>query len=86
MAGRIQPDAHGPMNKLARDIDRGLNGKAKGADKRYGFILLVAEFGKIEGGRVNYISNGQRPDMIAMLKEYLARCEGRVAPDVSTKQ
>lgn len=77
MVAPIQPDAHKPMNKLARDIDRGLNGKAKGSAKRYGFILLVAEFGKIEGGRVNYISNGEREDMIAMLREYLGRVEGR---------
>lgn len=86
MVRPIQPDAHGPMNRLARNIDRGLNGKAKGTDRRFGFILLVAEFGKIEDGRVNYISNGERSDMVAMLKEYLARIEGRVAPDVKTKQ
>ena len=85
MAAPIQPDAHGPMNKLARDIDRGLNGRAKGKVKRYGFILLVSEFGKIEGGRVNYISNGDRADMIAMLREYLARVEGRVPTDAPTR-
>lgn len=81
MTSAIQPDAHGPMNKLAREIDRGLNGRSKIKPKRFGFILLVAEFGKIEDGRVNYISNGERADMIAMLKEYLARAEGRVASD-----
>ncbi len=86
MPAPIQPDAHGPMNRLARQIDKGLNGKARGKDRRWGFVLLVAEFNKIEGGRVNYISNGDRADMIAMLKEYLARVEGRVAPDVGTKQ
>lgn len=79
MVSPIQPDAHGPMNKLARDIDRGLSGRAKGKAKRYGFILLVAEFNKIEDGRVNYVSNGERADMIAMLREYLARVEGRVS-------
>lgn len=81
----IQPDAYNSMNKLARDIDRGLNGKARGKDKRFGFILLVAEFGRIEDGRVNYISNGERADMIAMLREYLARIEGRAVPDAPAR-
>ena len=74
------------MDRLARDIDRGLNGRAKGKDKRFGFLLLVAEFNKIEDGRVNYISNGERADMIAMMKEYLARLEGRPVPDTTTRQ
>lgn len=86
MPAPIQPDAHGPMNKLARDIDRGLNGRSKVKPKRYGFILLVAEFGKIEDGRVNYISNGEREDMIAMMREYLARVEGQYHDGPSTPQ
>lgn len=65
------------MNTLAKKIDRELNGSGK--PRRLGFILLTAEFGKIEDGRVNYISNGNREDMIAMLREYLARVEGRYA-------
>lgn len=81
MPDPIQPAAHGPMNKLAREIDRGLNGRSRTKPRRYGFILLVAEFGKIEDGRVNYISNGEREDMLAMLREYLARVEGRAVPD-----
>lgn len=68
------------MRGLAQGIDEVLNGKKR--PKRVGFILLVAEFGKIDDGRVNYISNGERADMIAMLKEYLARVEGR-AHDVN---
>ena len=51
-----------------------------------GFVVLVAEFGRIEGGRVNYISNGERDDMVAMLREYLARLEGRVAETPETPQ
>ena len=86
MADPIHPDALGPMSKLARDIDRGLNGRSRKKERRYGFILLVAEFNKIEDGRVNYISNGERSDMIAMLKEYLARAEGRAVPEVTRPQ
>jgi hypothetical protein len=47
---------------------------------------LTAEFGKIEGGRVNYISNGNREDMLAMMREYLARAEGRYQDGPETKQ
>jgi len=75
------------MNELAHAIDEWLNGpKQPGVEPELGFVLLVAKFGEIDQGRVNYISNGERESMIAMLKEYLARCEGRVAPDVKVQQ
>ena len=45
--------------------------------KRWAFVLLTAEFGVIRDGRVNYISNGEREDMVAMLRELLARFEGQ---------
>jgi hypothetical protein len=41
-----------------------------------GFVLLTSNFGEIDGGRVNYVSNGRREDMIAMMREYLARVDG----------
>lgn len=75
------------MNKLAHAIDEWLNGpKQIGIPPKLGFVLLVSEFGQIEDGRVNYISNGERDSMIAMLREYLARLEGRAAPEVRTPQ
>lgn len=78
MPDPIQPEFRRAMNKLARDLDVAFNGKRRpGKKPKVGFILLTAEFGKIEDGRVNYISNGERADMIAMLREYLARVEGR---------
>lgn len=70
----IQAEFHAMMNDVARELDGFFNGTGT---PRIGFVLLTAEFGKIEGGRVNYISNGRREDMIAMLSEYLARVEGR---------
>lgn len=82
----IQPEFHALMNALASGIDQALNGpKLPGVPPKVGFVLLCAEFGKIEGGKVNYISNGQRADMIAMLKEYLARLEGRVPQTSDTE-
>ena len=77
----IESKHHQMMNALATVIDEALNGpELTGLPRRkhLGFVLLVAEFGKIDGGRVNYISNGEREDMVAMLREYLARVEGRV--------
>jgi len=80
MADPIQQKYHGQMNKLAQSIDEYFNGPNKpGRKRKVAFILLTAEFGLIEDGRVNYSSNGNRPDMLAMLREYLARAEGRYA-------
>lgn len=87
MVAPIQKQYHRAMNKLARVIDEVLNGRRKpGRKPTVGFILLTAEFGKIDGGRVNYISNGEREDMIAMLREYLARVEGRYSDGTPSKQ
>lgn len=85
--GPIQEQYRKQMNRLAKTIDEFFNGRRKPDRKpTVGFILLTAEFGKIEGGKVNYISNGNREDMIAMLREYLARVEGRYSDGSETKQ
>lgn len=87
MTAPIQAKFRKSMNAVARAIDEAFNGRRKpNRAPRVGFVLLVAEFGKIEGGRVNYISNGERDDMIAMLREYLARAEGRYSDGPETKQ
>lgn len=78
MTDPIQKEYHAAMNKLARHIDVTLNGKRRhGKPPKVGFVLLTAEFNKVTDGRVNYISNGERATMITMLREYLARLEGR---------
>lgn len=71
----IEPRHRANMNAMATAIDQTLNGTKK--PKRFAFVMLVAEFGQIDNGRVNYISNGSREDMIAMMKEFIARAEGR---------
>lgn len=73
--GPIQQEHREIMNGLAHAIDELFN--LPGLPKKVGFVLLTAEFGKIDGGRVNYISNGERTDMLAMMKELTARFEGR---------
>ena len=40
-------------------------------------ILFIAPFGSHLGNRVNYISNANRDDMKVMMKEIIARWEGR---------
>lgn len=76
--GPIQPELQETMAAVASAVDEIFNGPAKGADKQVAFVLLTAKFGQIDGGRVNYISNGEREDIIAMMKETIARFEGRV--------
>lgn len=68
-------DARAVMQVLARTIDDFLNGKAD--PKRVGFALLVFPLNGPEGQRTNYVSNGRRNDMLAALKEVIARFEGR---------
>lgn len=48
--------------------------------------LLVAPFNAPEGGRVNWVSNGNREDMVTLMKELMARFEGRAHDAPTTKQ
>lgn len=65
------------MNALAEAIDEVFN--VPGQPKTVAFVLLTAKFGEIDGGRVNFITNGDRADVLAMMKEFIARSEGRYA-------
>ncbi|WP_186250766.1 hypothetical protein [Burkholderia gladioli] len=58
------------MIALANGLDEVLGG--------LGFALLVFELDKIEGGRVNYIGNCRREDIITAMREFIARNEGRL--------
>jgi hypothetical protein len=64
------------MNDLATFLDAMFNGKGKNKSRKVAFVLLMTEFDNMEG-RVNYISNGQRKDIVTMLKEVTARFEGQ---------
>lgn len=67
------------MNSLAGALDEVLNGSAKGDARKVGFALLTYNFGEqLEGtGRINYVGNGNREDVLIALKELIARWEGR---------
>ena len=72
-------------NQIAKSLDTVLNGEAKGHDRQIGFALLWFEFGKTEGGQVNYVSNASREDMLVAVREWLARAEGRII-ETDTRQ
>lgn len=77
----IEPHLHSHMNALAAGLNDILNGKdCKKGEEKLGFALLIFPFGDAPEGRVNYISNAQRKDMIVALKEFIARNEGRYHP------
>jgi hypothetical protein len=65
------------MNELAAALDEVFNGNVR--PKKVGFALLVYNLGEqLEGtGRVNYIGNGRRDEVLVALKELVARWEGR---------
>lgn len=53
------------MNAIAEVLSEALEGQ--------GFALLVFDFG--DKGRMNYISNARREDMIVAMKEFISRSE-----------
>jgi hypothetical protein len=67
------------MNELGRYLDLFWNGDAKGAERKTCFVFLACAFG--DEGRVNYISNGNRKDVVAMMKHQIKRFEGQ--PDMT---
>ena len=75
--GPIQPDLHGTMNALAEALKKLL--------EPYGFALLVFPMSTPKG-RMNYISNAKRADMLVAMKEFIANNEGRVLPEPTSKQ
>ena len=72
MADPIQPDLIEIMNNIAKLLSK--------IFKPYGFSLLVFPFAQNDkgNGRMNYISNANREDMLAAMKEFIANAEGRL--------
>jgi hypothetical protein len=74
----VQEQYREKLNALARGLDDFLNGDRQPGDlKKLGFALFMFEFGA-GPGRINYISNASRDDMLVAVREWLARAEGRV--------
>lgn len=68
-------DAADAMQIIAGVLDGVLNKDI--SNGKYGFVLLVFEREGETGSRTNYVSNCQRQDVIAALKEVTARFEGQ---------
>lgn len=82
--GPIQDQYRERMQAVASALDELFNGKAGGADRETGFVLLVFPFNEVRHGdaRCNFISNGaDRKDLVSLFKEMAARFEGQ--PSIS---
>ena len=62
------------MRNIASTLDKVFNPQFP--DRKTGFVLMVFPFGGPEG-RINYISNANRDDVLATLKQQVAAFEGR---------
>lgn len=63
------------MRGVAKAMDQALN--CSNGKKENGFVILIFPFDAPEGARVNYVSNADRRDIVAALKEITARFEGQ---------
>ena len=66
MRPTIPPELRERMNDIGGLLDDVFDGK--------GFALLVFDFGP--DGMMNYISNAERDDMLAAMREFIASHEG----------
>lgn len=76
-SGPIEERYYEDMNAIAGFLDEHFNEDVKPpAVRTTGFVLMVFAFGDVKGGRMNYISNANRKDIITALREQLAYFEG----------
>lgn len=61
------------MNHLAKALDRYFNEERTGKDRKWGFAVLIYPFDDKADRRADYISNTQREDVIASMRELVAR-------------
>jgi hypothetical protein len=66
------------MNQVARFLDHAFKG--------FGFTLMVFDLNAISGGRMNYVSNANRADMVTAMKEFIANSEGRAHEAPAARQ
>lgn len=78
MADPIELRHREVLNDLAVALDARLNGLPglPVSPSKVGFCLLVFPFNGADG-RLNYISNAEREDMLTALREFIAYHEGR---------
>lgn len=66
----IEPKYLAQMQDIGRLITKALNPSGVKKDK-VGFALLVFDLGS-DKGRMNYLSNAKREDMVVALKEFIS--------------
>ena len=66
MSDDIELKHYADMNAVADELRKTFRG--------HGFCLLVFDFNTTQG-RMNYISNANRADMLTAIKEFIARVE-----------
>lgn len=64
------------LQKLAEFLGKDVIPEAYG--QRMGFALLIFPFDDGIDGRIDYVSNAARPEMLIAMKEFIANNEGRV--------
>lgn len=85
MSAPVDEEYRESMNTLANLIDRWFNYEP-GKPKQHGFALLVFKFDDAKAGRMNWISNASREDMLSALAEMRAQLEGRAHEAPEAKQ
>lgn len=82
MPGLTQPPIEPKYVDLMRALAQGIDGivNPDSEKKETGFLLMLFP---LEGhaGRCNYISNAERSDVQVLLREQLARFEGRMVDE-----
>lgn len=73
----IEPVLRELMNDIGRMIGGALKETVKNTGEEYGFALLMFGLKGDESSRMNYIANVDRESMLAAMKEFIARNEGR---------
>ncbi len=66
------------MQEKLRQAKEQMQGIGRAVHERipegFGFFVMVFPFGGPDEGRANYVSNGQRKDIINAMKEFIIRC------------
>lgn len=68
------------MRAVAEGLDKIFNGEPGRPDARVGFCLFTFNFGQFHDGQVNFVSNADRPTMIAAVEEWLTRAKQGEGP------
>jgi hypothetical protein len=77
--------SHGPIEEQHHQMMNAVAAVLRDAFKGYGFCLLVYDQDSSDG-RMNYVCNSRREDMIVAMKEFIAHHEGRVPAAPTARQ